>query len=132
MNSRRRTRGFTLLELVTAMTIMSILATVGIVGYRSSVRRTREAVLKEDLFQMNHALEQFKADRGKYPAELGELTRYQYLRSLPVDPMTNSAETWEVEMETPDPDNPDAEQGIWKVRSGSDDVSEDGTPYNEW
>lgn len=130
--ARRRSLGFTLLELVTAMTIMAMLATVGIVGYRSSVKRSKEGVLKENLFQMNHALEQHKADRGKYPPDISELVKLGYLRSIPDDPMTGSIDTWTFEMESPDPDEPDAELGVWRVRSGSDDVGDNGIPYNEW
>ena len=126
-----RTRGFTLIELVTAMTILALLATVGIVGYRSHVTRSKEAVLREALYQLNHALEQYRADRGKYPATL-EVLRGNYLREIPVDPMTNSRDTWQHELEAPDPDNPEAELGSWRIRSGRTDVGSNGLPYNEW
>jgi len=132
MVSRKRTRGFTLLELVTAMTILALLTSVGIVGYRHQTRTAREAVLKEDLFQLNHALECHKADRGKYPASIGRLRELGYLRDIPVDPMTGSRDTWTEENEAQDPDNPDAEVGIFRIRSGSTDVGSNGIPYNEW
>ena len=128
----RNTSGFTLIELLVVMTIMAILATVGVAGYRHKTRVAREAVLKEDLFQMNHALEQYKVDRGRYPSGLQALKDLGYLREIPVDPMTNSRDTWQTEMEPPDPDNPDAEAGIWRVRSGSTEVGENGIAYNEW
>lgn len=128
----RRSAGFTLLELLTVMTIMALLATVGLAGYRTKVRTAREAVLKENLFQLNHALEQHRADRGKYPSSLGPLKELGYLREIPWDPMTQSRETWQTEMEAPDPDNPDAELGVFRVRSGSTDVGSNGIPYNEW
>ena len=127
-----RQRGFTLLELITVMTIIALLATVGLAGYRSKVRTAREAVLKENLFQMNHALEQHRADRGKYPASLGPLKELGYLRDMPYDPMTQSRDTWQTELEPPDPDNPDAELGIFRVRSSSTEKGENGIPYNEW
>jgi general secretion pathway protein G len=127
-----RQRGFTLLELLTVMTILALLATVGLAGYRSKVRTAKEAVLKENIFQINHALEQHRADRGKYPASLAPLRELGYLRDIPMDPMTQSRETWQTEMEPPDPDNPDAETGVWRVRSGSTDVGSNGIPYNEW
>ena len=130
--SSSRQRGFTLIELLTVMTILALLATVGIVGYRKHTRAAREAVLKEDLFQLNHCLEQFLADRGKYPTSLGQLREQNYLRDIPVDPMTQSKDTWVTEYETPDQDNPDAEVGIWRVRSGSTDIGENGLAYNEW
>lgn len=128
-----RQRGFTLLELLTVMTILALLATVGLAGYRHKTVTAREAVLKENLFQINHALEQYRADRGKYPSSLGPLREYGYLRDIPYDPITQSRDTWQLELEAPDPDNPDAELGVWRVRSGSADKSpNNGLPYNEW
>lgn len=132
MLSRKRTRGFTLLELVTAMTILALLTSVGIVGYRHQTKVAREAVLKEDLFQLNHALEQYRADRGKYPGSVGRLRELGYLRDIPVDPMTGSRDTWATELESQDPDNPEAEVGIFRIRSGSTDIGSNGIPYNEW
>lgn len=127
-----RQRGFTLLELLTVMTILAILATVGLAGYRHKTKVAREAVLKENIFQINHALEEYRADRGKYPSSLAALREYGYLREIPYDPMTQSRDTWQIEYEPPDPDNPDAEVGIFRVRSGSTDKGENGIPYNEW
>lgn len=124
--------GFTLLELLTVMTILALLATVGIVGYRRHTKAARESVLKEDLFQLNHALEQHKADRGRYPESIDALRQMGYLRDIPTDPMTGSKDTWQVEMEAPDPDDPEAEVGIFRIRSGSMEVGENGLPYNEW
>ncbi len=127
-----RQRGFTLLELLTVMTILALLATVGLAGYRQKVRTAKEAVLKENIFQINHALEQHRADRGKYPASLGPLRELGYLRDMPYDPMTQSRDTWVTELEPPDPDNPDAELGIFRVRSGSTEKGTNGIAYNEW
>jgi general secretion pathway protein G len=127
-----RQRGFTLLELLTVMTIIALLATVGLAGYRHKVRTAREAVLKENLFQINHALEQHRADRGKYPSSLGPLLLLGYLRDMPYDPMTQSKDTWQTELEPPDPDNPDAELGIFRVRSGSTEMGSNQVSYNEW
>ncbi len=128
----RKPSGFTLIELLVVMTIMAILATVGVAGYRHKTKVAREAVLKEDLFQMNHALEQYTVDRGRYPAGLQALKDLGYLREIPVDPMTNSRDTWTLEFEPPDPDNPNAETGVFNVRSGSTEMGENGVPYNEW
>lgn len=132
MDFRKRQRGFTLLELVTAMTILALLTSVGIVGYRHQTRTAREAVLKEDLFQLNHALECYRADRGKYPSSTARLRELGYLRDIPVDPMTGSRDTWAEENEAQDPDDPEAEVGIFRIRSGSTDVGSNGIPYNEW
>ena len=127
-----RQRGFTLLELLTVMTILALLATVGIVGYRRHTKAAKEAVLKEDLFQLNHCLEQFRADKGKYPTSIAQLKDQGYIRDIPLDPMTQSKDTWVTEFESPDPDSPDAEVGIFRVRSGSTDMGENQIPYNEW
>lgn len=128
----RNQHGFTLMELLVVMTIIAILATIGLAGYRHKTTLAREAVLKEDLFQMRHSLEQYRADRGKLPSSLQPLKDLGYLREIPVDPMTNSRDTWTLEFEAPDPDNPDAETGVFNVRSGSTDMGENGIPYNEW
>ncbi|WP_243317562.1 type II secretion system protein [Geothrix paludis] len=128
-----RQRGFTLMELLVVMTILALLATIGLVGYRYKTTVAREAVLKENLFQINHALEQYRADRGKYPTSLAPLRELGYLRDIPWDPMTQSRDTWQLETEPPDPDNPDADLGVWRVRSGSADKSPTNQiPYNEW
>lgn len=132
MRSPHAQRGFTLLELLTVMMILALLATVGIVGYRRHLKAAKESVLKEDLFQLNHCLEQFRADRGKYPSSIGQLKEKEYLRDIPVDPMTNSKDTWVAEFEAPDPENPDSEVGIFRIRSASTDPGENQIPYNEW
>jgi general secretion pathway protein G len=127
-----RPRGFTLIELIVVMTILALLATVGLTGYRHKTLVARESVLKENLFQIRHSLEQYRADRGKYPSSLAPLRELGYLRDMPMDPMTQSRDTWQTELEPPDPDNPDAELGVFNVRSGSTDKGENGIPYNEW
>lgn len=130
--SRPPQRGFTLMELLVVMTIIALLSTVGIVGYRHSTKLSKESVLKENLFQIRHALEQYHADRSRYPTSLDELRIKGYVRAMPKDPMTNSAETWQTILEGADPDQPDAEPGIFDVRSGSQDISEDQVPYSDW
>ncbi len=132
VRSRSTQRGFTLMELLVVMTIIALLSTVGIVGYRHSMKLSKESVLKENLFQIRHALEQFHADRSRYPTSLAQLKDRGYVREIPKDPMTNSAETWRTEMESADPDTPDAEPGIFNIRSGSQDISEDQVPYSDW
>lgn len=129
---RRRSKGFTLMELLVVMTVIALLASVGIVGYRHSVKATKEAVLKENLFILNHALEQFKADRGRYPTSIAQLRDREYVREIPVDPFTKSKETWRAEFEQADSDTGDSEPGIVRIRSGSDELSEDNIPYSEW
>jgi general secretion pathway protein G len=120
------------MELLVVMTVIALLASVGIVGYRHSVKATKEAVLRENLFILNHALEQFKADRGRYPTTIAQLRDKEYVREIPVDPFTKSKETWRAEFEQSESNSGDSEPGIIRVRSGSDELSEDNIPYSEW
>ncbi len=126
-------RGFTLIEVMIVVTLVVILASVGMATYTNSVHRAREAVLKEDLFRMRDAIDQFYADRNQYPQGLEDLVSEGYLREIPKDPMTDSAETWNVEQSENDANNPAAIAGIVNVRSGSEAVSPlDGSKYAEW
>lgn len=128
----RRADGFTLIELMVVMAIIVILAGIGTATYQNSVTRSREAVLKEDLFRMRDAIDQYYADKSKYPASLEALVSEKYLRAVPVDPFTQSADTWQTTMAETDPANLAAEPGIFDVKSGSDRMALDGTSYSEW
>ncbi|RPJ66150.1 MAG: hypothetical protein EHM24_21500, partial [Acidobacteria bacterium] len=112
--------------------LISVLAGMGVVQYRYSVIRTREAVLREDLFRMRDAIDQYYADKAKYPASLDALVAEGYLRAVPKDPITDATDTWQIEQAEPDPNNPGGELGIYNVKSGSDATSFEGTKYNEW
>jgi general secretion pathway protein G len=125
-------RGFTLIELLIVVTLLVILASVGLPTYQNSVRRSREAVLKEDLFRMRDAIDQFYADKTKYPQSLSDLVSENYLREIPKDPITNSADTWITEPAPTDGTNPAAEPGIYNVKSGAEGTALDGTPYSEF
>jgi general secretion pathway protein G len=129
---RGSTGGFTLLELMIVLSLIVLLASIGMMGYKSTVQRGREAVLAEDLFRMRDAIDQFHVDKNKYPVDLSELVSSGYLRAIPVDPMTNSAETWQLVPAEPDPSNPSAELGVYDVKSGSERVGLDGRPYADW
>jgi len=124
--------GFTLIELMVVIALIGVLAGMGVVQYRNSVVRTKEAVLREDLFRMRDAIDQYYADKAKYPASLEALVSEGYLRQVPKDPITNSSETWQTVPSESDPANPEAEPGIFDVKSGSDGTSIDGSPYAEW
>ena len=124
--------GFTLIEVLIVLTLIIVLASVGLASYTNSVQRAREAVLKEDLFRMNDAIDQFYADRNKYPQSLQDLVSEGYMREVPKDPMTNSAETWTTEAAPPTATDPTAEPGIYRVRSGAEGRSLDGSIYTEW
>jgi general secretion pathway protein G len=129
---RRAAGGFTLIELMVVLALISVLAGMGVVQYRNSVLRTKEAVLSEDLFRMRDAIDQYYADKGKYPASLDVLVTGGYLRQIPKDPVTNSADTWQTTPAEPDAANPTAELGIVNVKSGSEGTSIDGTRYADW
>ncbi|MGQ0735483.1 MAG: type IV pilin protein [Acidobacteriota bacterium] len=128
----RRSRGFTLIELLIVITLITVLASVGMARYTNSVTRAREAVLKEDLFRIRDAIDQYYADRNKYPQALADLVTEGYLREVPKDPMTDSADTWVVVAAEPDPSNPAAEPGVYDVKSGSEGTALDGSRYAEW
>lgn len=129
---RRRTGGFTLIELMIVMAIIVILASIGTAMYTNSLKRSKEAVLKEDLFRMRDAIDQYYADKNKYPASLDALVSDKYLRAVPVDPFTNTIDTWQTTQAEPDPANLDAEIGVFDVKSGADQIGLDGRSYAEW
>ena len=128
----RRTAGFSLIELMIVMTLIILLAGMGLALYTNSVTRAKEAVLKEDLFRMRDAIDQYYADRNRYPATLDALVADRYLRAVPEDPFTESADTWQTIMAPPDLLDLAAQPGVYDVRSGSDQIALDGTPYAEW
>lgn len=129
---RERAGGFTLIELITVMAIIGILVGIGLPNFRVAIIQSKEAVLREDLFQFRDLIDQYQADKGRYPASLQTLVEEGYLRKMPVDPITSQPDWQEVPAE-PDPGNPDETPGVFDVRSASEALSPlSGTPYNEW
>jgi general secretion pathway protein G len=124
--------GFTMIELLVVVSLIVILATMGMTQYRSSVVHAREATLKEDLFRFRDAIDQYYADKGKYPSSLDALVSDGYMRKIPEDPFTKSNSSWQTVPAEPDPNNPTAEAGVFDVKSGSDATALDGTKYSEW
>lgn len=124
--------GFTLIELMIVMALVVVLAGIVVATYGTSVTRAKEAALKEDLFQMRKAIDEYYADKGKYPSTLDTLVSEKYLRKIEADPFTGSAESWQQIPSDLDPGNPSSEPGISDVKSGSDRMGLDGTPYAEW
>ena len=125
-------RGFTLIELLVVLSLISILAAMGMVQHRNSVLKAQEATLMTDLFHMRDAIDQYFADKGKYPASLDALVSENYLRKIPEDPVTRSAETWQIIPAEPDPSNPSAEPGIYNVKSGAQGTALDGRNYADF
>jgi general secretion pathway protein G len=127
----RAAAGWTLIELVVVIALMSTLVAIAMIGYGTAVTRTREAVLKEDLFRMRDAIDQYHADRNEYPPALESLVAQGYLRAIPEDPLTQSTTTWQVVLAEYDPANP-LSQGVFDVRSGASGTGLDGSTYAEW
>jgi general secretion pathway protein G len=124
-------RGFTLIELLIVVTLVIVLAGIGLSTYSTSVQRAKEAVLRENLFKLRDSIDQFYADKGTWPPELSALVTNGYLRAIPKDPFTESADTWQVVMSEPDPANPNAAPGVYDVKSGAEGTSISGVPYSE-
>jgi len=127
-------RAFTLIEIIIVFALIGILVGLALPRYQHSRRKAQEAVLKEDLFQLRKLIDQYYSDKGKYPASLRTLVEENYLRTIPVDPMTGSAETWQEIREQPSYEDmiPGMEYGIIDVRSGSQAKALDGTTYDTW
>lgn len=123
----KRRGGFTLIELLVVMAIIALLVSLAVPRYFTSVERSKEAVLRSDLNTMRDAIDKYYGDRGKYPDTLDELVTRRYLRSLPLDPITDSTATWVV---VP-PDDP-LKGGVYDVKSGAPGKGLDGKPYEEW
>lgn len=124
---RTRGAGFTLIELLAVFTIIAILLTLAVPRYFSAVDKSRETVLKENLFQMRDAIRQYYADKGKYPESIEALATAKYLRKVPVDPVTESVTTWIV-VPPVDPEK----GGVYDVKSGAQGNAIDGSVYGEW
>lgn len=120
-------RGFTLIELVVVMAIISLLLTFALPRYFDGLERAREAALKQDLKTMRDAIEQFQADQGKYPDTLEDLVTSRYLRAIPVDPLTESIETWIII-----PPQEPGQGAVYDIRSGAEGQASDGADFASW
>ena len=120
-------RGFTLIELMVALAIVALMMSIVAPRYFGGLARAEESALRENLYLMRDAIDKHYADNGRYPASLEELALKKYIRSVPVDPITQTQTTW-VLVPPSDP-----QQGaIYDVRSGAKGVGRDGKPYEQW
>ncbi|HEU4353791.1 MAG TPA: prepilin-type N-terminal cleavage/methylation domain-containing protein [Burkholderiales bacterium] len=119
--------GFTLIELLIVLAIIATLLTIAVPRYYGSLDRSKEAVLKENLYQMRDAIGKYYGDKGKYPESLEALASDKYLHRVPLDPITESATTW-VLVSPPDPQK----TGVYDVRSGAPGKALDGTEFATW
>ncbi|MFL6451774.1 MAG: type II secretion system protein [Bryobacteraceae bacterium] len=125
-------RGFTLIELMVVMAIISIIISIALPIYQKSLIRAKESVLRNNLFTIRSMIDEYTIDKQKAPESLQELVSEGYLRQVPQDPMTGSDSTWHVIMEETPVGGSNSPPGIFDVKSGSEKTSLEGTPYSEW
>ncbi len=129
-SARRGEAGFTLIEMLIVVAIIGIIAGIAAAQLRQTPVKAKEAVLKEDLYVLRDVIDQYFADKGKYPESLDTLVEEGYIRRIPVDPFTGTADTWVTE--EADSDEEDAEGGIVDVHSGAAGTALDGSQYSDW
>ncbi len=128
----RRSRGFTLIELMVVISIILILISVAVPLYQQSIARARDSAMRQDLWAMRNAIDNYSIDKQKAPQSLEELVQAGYLSEIPKDPCTNSKDTWQVEQEDVMLAVDQTQPGITNVRSGCQGTAADGTPYSTW
>jgi general secretion pathway protein G len=132
IQSGKRRLGFTFVELMVVLTIIMILISMAIPVYQKSILRSKESVLKNNLFTLRTVIDNYTYDKQKAPQQLQDLVQEGYLRAIPMDPMTGNNQSWRIVMEDASQSVNQSEPGIFDVKSGSDKTSLDGTPYSEW
>jgi general secretion pathway protein G len=125
-------RGYTLIELMIVMAIISVLVSIAVPLYQKALLRTKESLLKNNLFTLRTVIDEYTFDKKKAPQSLQDLVGEGYLRAIPIDPITGTDQTWRVVMEDALTSVDQTAPGIWDVHSGSDQKSLEGTPYSEW
>ena len=123
----RPSRAFTLVELLVVLAIVALLLSIAVPRYFGSLDRSRETVLKENLFQVRESLDKYFSDTGRYPDRIEDLVTRRYLRSAPIDPVTGSTTTWVVV-----PPREADKGGVFDIRSGAAGNGKDGTAYRDW
>lgn len=132
MKRLRKSRGFTLMELMIVISIIMILMSLAIPNYQQSILHARESVLRNDLYVMRSAIDQYTLDKQKAPQSLDDLVQGGYLKAIPEDPFTKSHDTWETVQEDSLMAIDQQQPGIVDVHSGSQNTASDGTAYNTW
>jgi general secretion pathway protein G len=130
--STRRRFGFTFVELMIVMAIIAILMAVALPIYTRSIIRSKESVLKNNLFTLRTVIDEYTYDKQKAPQTLQDLVSDGYLRQIPIDPITGNADSWRLIMEDSSNTVNQTQPGIFDVRSGAEGTSLEGTPYSEW
>ncbi len=125
-------RGFTLIELLVVMFIIGVLLSIAVPVYQKSIIRSKETVLHHNLNAIRNMIDEYTVDKQKAPESLQELVSEGYLRQIPLDPMTNSADTWKTVMEDTPVGGSSSSPGLFDVHSGSDKKALDGTNYADW
>ncbi|MFZ0591158.1 MAG: type II secretion system protein [Bryobacteraceae bacterium] len=128
----RREWGFTLIELMIVMTIISILLAVAVPIYQKSIIRAKESVLHNNLFTLRQMIDEYTVDKQHAPQTLDDLVTEGYLRQVPVDPMTGNNQSWKTIMEDTPVGGDNQPPGIFDVKSGAEGNGLDGTPYSDW
>ncbi len=132
MNGKRKQRGFSLIELMVVMAIISVLVAIAVPIYQKSVIRAKESVLRNNLFTIRTMIDEYTVDKQSAPQSLQDLVSEGYLRQVPQDPMTNSDQSWRIVMEDTPVSGSTGTPGIFDVKSGSEKTSLEGTPYSQW
>jgi general secretion pathway protein G len=125
-------RGFTLIELMVVMAIISVLLAIAVPVYQKSIVRSKESVLRNNLFTIRNMIDEYTIDKQKAPESLQDLVSEGYLRQVPQDPLTSSDQTWKTIMEETPVSGSSGTPGLYDVRSGSDKKALDGTNYSDW
>lgn len=124
--------GWTLIELLVVISLIMILSSLALTQYRNSVQSAKEAALRSDLFLMRDAIDQYYADKGKYPESLDTLVSEHYLRAIPKDPIADSTTSWQTTEADPEPGSNQSVTGIYNVKSGASGIAIDGSSYADW
>lgn len=124
---KKVSRGFTLIELMVVMTVIVLLISIAMPRYFNSLENAKEATLKQSLGIMRGAIDKFYGDNDRYPSSIAELVTKKYIRAVPVDPITESTETWVTQSP-----NSDTSSAVFDIKSGAPGTAKDGTAYMDW